>query len=58
MQCFLMGYRGNATCHLYFLSIHTENTSDAWYIPHYPTQDRCITTIYFIHILIFSYEKI
>ena len=44
----------NATCHFYFLRIHTrlkarvytENISDAWHIPRYPTRKRCITTIY------------
>ena len=53
MQCFLVGYR-HATCHLYFLRIHTrlkarvytENTSDAWHIPRYPTRKHCITSMY------------
>ena len=52
MQCFLVGYRG--TCHLYFLRIHTrlkarvytENTSDAWHIPRYPTRKHCIIGMY------------
>ena len=45
-----------ATCHLYFLRIHTrlkarvyaENTSDAWHIPRYATRKHCITSIYYI----------
>ena len=54
MQCFLVGYRGK--CHLYFVRIHTrlkarvytENTSDAWHIPRYPTRKHCITSMYCI----------
>ena len=46
----------NATCHLYFLCIHTrlkarvytENTSDAWHIPWYPTRKYCIISMYLI----------
>ena len=42
------------TYHLYFLRIHTrlkarvytENTSDAWHIPQYPTRKHCITSMY------------
>ena len=26
--------------------MHTENTSDAWHIPRYPTRKHCITSIY------------
>ena len=44
----------HATCHLYFLRIHTrlqarvymENASDAWHIPRYPTRKHCITSVY------------
>ena len=44
----------HATWHLYFLRIHTrlkarvytENTSDAWHIPRYPTRKHCITSMY------------
>ena len=54
MQCFLVGYRG--TCHLSLVfssythspkgCVYTENTSDAWHIPRYPTRKHCITSIY------------
>ena len=45
----------HATCHLYFLRIHTclkvrvytENTSDVWHVPRYPTRKHCITSIYY-----------
>ena len=54
MHWFLVEYRGIATCHLYFLPIHTrlkagmntESTSDALHIPRYPTRNHCITTMY------------
>ena len=56
MQCFLVGYRG--TCHLSFVfslihtrlktCVYTENISDAWHIPRYPTQNHCITSMYCI----------
>ena len=46
----------HASCHhsVYFLRIHTrlkarvytENTSDAWHIPRYPTRKHCITSMY------------
>ena len=44
-----------ATCHLYFLRIHTrlkarvytENASNAWHISQYPTRKHCITSIYY-----------
>ena len=26
--------------------VYTENTSDAWHIPRYPTRKHCITSIY------------
>ena len=47
----------NATCHLYFLHIHTrlkarvctENTSDAWHIPRYPTRKHCILTSIYLY---------
>ena len=28
--------------------VYTENTSDAWHIPRYPTRKHCITSIYYI----------
>ena len=45
----------HATCHLYFLRIHTrlkarvytENASDVWHVPRYPTRKHCITSIYY-----------
>ena len=54
-----------ATCHLYFLHIHThlkarvytENTSDAWHIPQYPTRKHCITSMYTFH-TINSHRKV
>ena len=55
MQCFLVGYVEHATCHLQFLRIdtrlkvrvYTENISDAWHIPRYPTRKLCITSVYY-----------
>ena len=26
--------------------MYTENTSDAWHIPRYPTREHCTTSIY------------
>ena len=37
MQCFLVGLKAR---------VYTENTSDAWHIPRYPTRKHCITSIY------------
>ena len=56
MQCSLMGYRGNTTCHLHLLHIHTclkarvymEHKSDLWHIPRYPTRNYYITTMYVV----------
>ena len=51
MQCFLVGYRGKCHLSLVFSSytkarVYTENTSDAWRIPRYPTRKHCITSMY------------
>ena len=35
--------------------VYTENTSDAWHIPWYPTQKHCITSIYYIEFNIYMY---
>ena len=53
-------------CHLYFLRMHTclkarvytENTSDAWHIPRYPTRKHCITSIYPCHCTTFQANEI
>ena len=57
-----------ATCHLYFLRIHTrlkarvytENKSDTWHIPWCPTRKHCITSIHYSHFqskLCFQYKR-
>ena len=43
--------------------MYTENTSDAWHIPRYPTRKHCITSIYWIVaqkdiFLIFSFGQL
>ena len=63
MQCFLVGYRG--TCHLSLAfsshthspkaRVYTENTSDKWHIPRYPTRKHCITSLYYIIVLFIPY---
>ena len=36
--------------------VYTENTSDAWHIPRYPTRKHCMTSMYLF--LIFNHEQL
>ena len=46
MQCFLTRHKFILFFFLYLKArVYTENTSDAWHIPWYPTQKHCITSI-------------
>ena len=46
MHCFLVGYASLVfSVYTRAFRLYSENTSDKWHIPRYPTRKHCITTL-------------